>query len=388
MIGPDATVTLDFALARLAAIIDKLVVYPATMQKNLDRLGGLIHSQRVMIALTQKGVAREDAYRLVQRNAMKVWSGESAISCRCSRPTRTCARSSPTRSSRPISTSTIISSTSTRSSSGCLARPKSSRRAWRKLRPFLFSIPALAVSRCFARSRAARPDARFVYVADDAGFPYGESRRTRLIARVVEVLGNAIAEHKPDLVVVACNTASTLALAELRARFAVPFVGTVPAIKPACAQSASKRIAVLGTQATVGREYTRALIREFADGCDCASCRLVAARDLCRSRACRRSAKPTPRSPAEIAACFVENAGNRTDTIVLACTHYPLLLHRFRVNAPWPVTWLDPAPAIARRVADLWRPHGEQPSPPPRISFTSGRAPASALATALGGYGF
>ncbi len=76
MIGPDATATLDFALARLASIIDKLVVYPANMQKNLDRLGGLIHSQRVMIALTQKGVAREDAYRLVQRNAMPVWRGE------------------------------------------------------------------------------------------------------------------------------------------------------------------------------------------------------------------------------------------------------------------------------------------------------------------------
>jgi adenylosuccinate lyase len=76
MIGPDATVTLDFALNRLAGIIDKLIVYPANMQKNLDRLGGLIHSQRVLIALTQKGVPREDAYRLVQRNAMKVWAGE------------------------------------------------------------------------------------------------------------------------------------------------------------------------------------------------------------------------------------------------------------------------------------------------------------------------
>ena len=76
MIGPDATVTLDFALDRLAGVIDKLVVYPENMQKNLDRLGGLVHSQRVLLALTQKGVAREDAYRLVQRNAMKVWRGE------------------------------------------------------------------------------------------------------------------------------------------------------------------------------------------------------------------------------------------------------------------------------------------------------------------------
>jgi adenylosuccinate lyase len=76
MIGPDATVTLDFALSRLAGVIDKLVVYPENMAKNLDRLGGLVHSQRVLIALTQKGAAREDAYRLVQRNAMKVWRGE------------------------------------------------------------------------------------------------------------------------------------------------------------------------------------------------------------------------------------------------------------------------------------------------------------------------
>src|ERR1043166_4231982 len=77
MIGPDATVTLDFALNRLAGLVDKLVVYPDNMRRNLDRLGGLVHSQRVLIALTQKGAAREDAYRLVQRNAMKVWRGEA-----------------------------------------------------------------------------------------------------------------------------------------------------------------------------------------------------------------------------------------------------------------------------------------------------------------------
>ena len=76
MIGPDATVTLDFALARMTQVIDKLLVYPDRMQKNLDRLGGLVHSQRVLLALTQKGVSREDAYALVQRNAMPVWRGE------------------------------------------------------------------------------------------------------------------------------------------------------------------------------------------------------------------------------------------------------------------------------------------------------------------------
>ena len=79
MIGPDATVTLDFALARLAGIVDKLIVYPENMQKNLDRLGGLVHSQRVLLTLTQKGVSREDAYHLVQRNAMKAWAGEGDL---------------------------------------------------------------------------------------------------------------------------------------------------------------------------------------------------------------------------------------------------------------------------------------------------------------------
>jgi adenylosuccinate lyase len=79
MIGPDATVTLDFALARLAGIVDKLIVYPENMKNNLDRLGGLVHSQRVLLALTQKGVTREDAYRLVQRNAMKAWAGEGDL---------------------------------------------------------------------------------------------------------------------------------------------------------------------------------------------------------------------------------------------------------------------------------------------------------------------
>ena len=80
MIGPDATVTLDFALARLTGVMDKLLVYPARMQKNLDRMGGLVHSQRVLLALTQAGISREDSYRIVQRNAMKVWESDGELS--------------------------------------------------------------------------------------------------------------------------------------------------------------------------------------------------------------------------------------------------------------------------------------------------------------------
>src|SRR5690242_2454320 len=108
-----------------------------------------------------------------------------------------------------------------------------------------------------------RPDANFVYAADDAFFPYGDHGAAELVERVVAVMARLIAAHDPALVVIACNTASTLVLPQLRARFSVPFVGTVPAIKPACVASTTKRVSVLGTRATVAREYTRALIRDF-----------------------------------------------------------------------------------------------------------------------------
>lgn len=240
----------------------------------------------------------------------------------------------------------------------------------------------------FREVKAAQPDAKYVYLADDAGFPYGNLDEDRLIERVVEVIGGAICEHTPDLIVVACNTASTLALGELRAQFRVPFVGTVPAIKPACAQSATKRVAVLGTQATVGREYTHALIREFGSGCDV---HLVGSARLAAYAEAELAGAPLPDAAiaAEIARCFIDKDGRRTDTVVLACTHYPLLLERFRANAPWPVTWLDPAPAIARRVADLTRGHAvDGPPPPPQIRFTSGRSPSPKLAEALSRFGF
>jgi glutamate racemase len=241
----------------------------------------------------------------------------------------------------------------------------------------------------FREVKAARPDARYLYVADDAFFPYGSQPEDALIARVTAVIGKAMGDYDPDLIVIACNTASTIALAELRARFTVPFVGTVPAIKPACAQSKSKRIAVLGTQATVSREYTRALIREFATGCDVA---LVGSPRLASFAEAELAGAPVSDADikAEIAPCFIDNEGRRTDTVVLACTHYPLLIDRFRANAPWPVDWLDPAPAIARRVADLLRERPPAAAPPPRptIVFTSERPPSPTLAAALAKFGF
>ncbi|HMJ45592.1 MAG TPA: glutamate racemase [Pseudolabrys sp.] len=240
----------------------------------------------------------------------------------------------------------------------------------------------------FREIKVALPDAAYVYVADDAGFPYGDKLEAALIERILAVIGAAIAQHAPDLVVIACNTASTLALAHLRAKFSVPFVGTVPAIKPACAQSNARRVAVLGTRATVSLEYTRALIREFSAGCDVG---LVGSSHLATYAEAELAGTPVADDAikAEIAPCFIDAEGRRTDTVVLACTHYPLLTARFRSVAPWPVEWLDPAPAIARRVVDLIGPRPQSNGPvPARMIFTSSRAPAPALARMLAGFGF
>jgi glutamate racemase len=232
-----------------------------------------------------------------------------------------------------------------------------------------------------------RPDAAVVYAADDAVFPYGRIDEPRLIARVTEVMETLIAAHHPDLIVIACNTASVQVLPALRARFAVPFVGTVPAIKPACAASTSRRVSVLGTVATVAREYTKALIRDYGGGCDVD---LVGAPRLAALAEAELGGAPA--SDAEIAAeimpCFVDRDGRRTDTVVLACTHFPLLLERMTRLAPWPVTWIDPAPAIARRVVELIGPAGGTgPAAAARTVFTSGKAPAPALAKSLEGFG-
>jgi glutamate racemase len=233
----------------------------------------------------------------------------------------------------------------------------------------------------------ARPDARFVCAADDAFFPYGRRDEPVLVSRVVDVMGELIATHRPDLVVVACNTASTIVLPQLREKFKVPFVGTVPAIKPACALTKSMLVTVLGTEATVRREYTLKLVREHGNNC---AVTLVGSPRLPElAEAEFKGETVSDRDiAAEIAPCFVDAGGKRTDTVVLACTHYPLLLQRLEKLAPWPVTFIDPAPAIARRVVDLLGPASPGAAPTPaRAVFTSGRAPSPVLAAALARFG-
>ena len=231
----------------------------------------------------------------------------------------------------------------------------------------------------FREIAAARPDGNFIYVADDAGFPYGALAETALISRVVALMTDSIAAQQPDLVVIACNTASTLVLPALRQKFQVPFVGTVPAIKPACAASVTRRVSVLGTEATVAHEYTRALIHDYAGDCKVT---LVGSKKLAGYAEDDIAGIPVSDAALreEIAPAFIDD-GSRTDTIVLACTHYPLVLDRLRRLSPWPVSFIDPAPAIARRVVNLL---GNSPPAAPagtaRAIFTSGHTPTAALA--------
>jgi glutamate racemase len=228
----------------------------------------------------------------------------------------------------------------------------------------------------------ARPDAAYTYVADDAFFPYGHHSEAEIIGRVVPLIGDLIAAHAPDVVVIACNTASTLVMAHLRTAYSVPFVGTVPAIKPACASSRTKRVSVLGTKGTVRREYTQGLIRDFAEGCEVT---LVGAANLASLAEAALNGEPVGDAEiaAEIAPCFV-NGPARTDTVVLACTHYPLLADRLVALAPWPVDWIDPAPAIARRTADLLsKVAPNDTTSPSKFVFTSGAQPSAALTRAL-----
>ena len=198
----------------------------------------------------------------------------------------------------------------------------------------------------------ARPDARFVYAADDAGFPYGRLSEPVLVARVLAVMERLIGLYDPRLVVIACNTASTLVLPHLRERFSVPFIGTVPAIKPAARATRTGYVTVLATPATVARDYTRDLIETYAGGC---KVNLVGSRRFAGFAEAELAGAPVSDGEllAELEPCFVQDSGGRTDVVALACTRYPLLLPRLENLAPWPVTWIDPAPAIAKRLVQL-----------------------------------
>lgn len=201
--------------------------------------------------------------------------------------------------------------------------------------------------------RRALPQTRLTYISDNRCFPYGEKTSDFLVHRVIAVMENVLSRIVPDVVVIACNTASTITLPRLRERFAVPFVGVVPAIKPAVALSQTKTVGVLATPATIERPYTLDLIREHALGCKVllqGSSVLVGlaenklmGRPLEMELLTRELRQLTERSEAA-----------SMDTLVLACTHFPLLKAELAEAAlPRRFAWVDSGEAIARRVGFL-----------------------------------
>jgi glutamate racemase len=236
-------------------------------------------------------------------------------------------------------------------------------------------------------ARQAIPEADFLFIADDAGFPYGLKQETELISRLLRLVDGAITDFAPDCVVIACNTASTIALRALRENFELPVVGTVPAVKPAAALTRTGLVSVLATPGTVGREYTRVLIDKFGGG---ARFTLVGAPALAAIAEAHAGGAVVEDDVirSEISSAFIESDGQRTDVVVLGCTHYPLLLDRLDALAPWPVAWLDPAPAIARRIANILADHGHIVGVGAKhgsgcIHFTSGREPSQTLLSLL-----
>jgi glutamate racemase len=220
-------------------------------------------------------------------------------------------------------------------------------------RPVLMLDSGVGGLTVLREARVLMPDRRFVYVADDAGFPYGGWEETALRARLVALFGRLISEHEPLICVIACNTASTLALDALRAAYpTTPFVGTVPAIKPAAERTRTGLVSVLATPGTVKRQYTRDLVQQWAAMVDVKLVGSVALAGLAETYM-RDGFVDEAAVRAEIEPCFVEHGGWRTDIVVLACTHYPFLANRMRKVAPWPVDWLDPAEAIARRALSI-----------------------------------
>lgn len=219
--------------------------------------------------------------------------------------------------------------------------------------PILFFDSGIGGLTVMRAAKLKLPEYQFVYIADDAYFPYGERSEPELKQHILNLFEYLIKKFNPLVCVIACNTASTLVLESLRLKFSnCLFVGTVPAIKLAAQNTKSKLISVLATPATVKREYTQQLINSFAKNCEVT---LIGAKNLANiSEIYMRTNKINIELlKTEIAQAFVKKHNNLTDIVVLACTHYPFLINQMRNVAPWPVDWLDPSEAIANRIQNL-----------------------------------
>jgi glutamate racemase len=253
-------------------------------------------------------------------------------------------------------------------------------------RPLLFFDSGVGGLSVLRHARALLPQAPLVYVADSAGYPYGTRSEAEIAARVPALLGRLAERYDPRLIVIACNTASTIALAAVRSALDLPIVGTVPAIKPAAEASRTRVIGVLGTDATVRQPYVDDLAARFASDCLVlrhGSAELV---DLAEA-ALRGEAPPPARLRAILAGLFDQPGGDRLDVIVNACTHFPLLEAQLAEAAPHHVAFVDGGPGIARRIASLTAGQDWPEAPPPgRAVFTRYDDNVEALRPALAAY--
>src|SRR3954452_10527550 len=221
-------------------------------------------------------------------------------------------------------------------------------------------------------TRALLRNAPMVYAADSAGFPYGKRSESDLASRVPEILGRLVERFHPRLAVIACNTASTIALDHARAALDVPIVGTVPAIKPAAEMSKSRVIGVLGTEATVRQPYVDDLAARFAADCTIirhGSPELV---ELAEAKLGGEDVSVEAVRSA-IQPMFDAPDGERIDTLVLACTHFPLLDEELRAAFP-DVALVDGGAGIARRIAFLTREQAWPSAPSPGLMLFTGPA--------------
>lgn len=253
-------------------------------------------------------------------------------------------------------------------------------------RPVLFFDSGVGGLSVLGATRALLPRAPLVYVADSAGFPYGTRSEAEIGARVPALLGRLAERHRPRLIVIACNTASTIALAAVREALDVPVVGTVPAIRPAAAISRTRVVGVLGTDATVRQPYVDDLTERFAG--DCLVLRHGSAELVALAEAKLRGAATDPaRYAAILDGLFAQPGGERIDTIVNACTHFALVAGELAAAAPRAVAFVDGSAGIARRVAFLTAGQAWPDDPGAGLAVFTGAGPNAALAHALAGYG-
>ena len=254
-------------------------------------------------------------------------------------------------------------------------------------RPLLFFDSGVGGLSVLAPTRALLPTAPIVYAADNGGFPYGVRSEAEIAARVPALLGRLVERYRPRLIVIACNTASTIALAAVRAALDLPVVGTVPAIKPAALISKTRVIGVLGTDATVRQPYVDNLSAEFA--ADCTVLRHGSARLVQLAEAKLRGQTGDPAEYRAILAGLLDQpGGDRMDTVVLACTHFPLVADELLAAAPRPLAFIDGSDGIARRIAWLTRDQSWPYAPGEGVAlFTARFDPEPALRETLALYG-